>query len=267
MKTKSGRKIAMSMIAVAMAAVLVPTMLGVLPGADAASSNPTDTTEQTTASETAAGTNDTNETTTVSQGTQKASQVASSHKTTKKSKKSKKAKKSKKSKKVKKAKKSKKHRYKRKSSSKSSSSSSATAPRSGVAKNKMNSSEKALAKKIFNKYNAYRTSKGLRKVKWSNDCANMAYKSAKGCSKAGTLIHDLGIPSKVTWHYADILQWSNWKMTASEAVTNWRNSTGHRRMMQCTTSNVAGVACYKDSSGNWYYVIVYNWAHTNQNGN
>ncbi|MGI6032689.1 MAG: CAP domain-containing protein [Coriobacteriales bacterium] len=264
MKTKSGRKIAMSMIAVAMAAVLVPTMLGVLPGADAASSNPTDTTEQTTASETAAGTTDTNETTTVSQGTQKASQVASSHKTTKKSKK---AKKSKKSKKVKKAKKSKKHRYKRKSSSKSSSSSSATAPRSGVAKNKMNSSEKALAKKIFKKYNAYRASKGLRKVKWSNDCANMAYKSAKGCSKAGTLIHDLGIPSKVEWHYADILQWSNWKMSASEAVKNWRNSTGHRRMMQCTTSNVAGVACYKDSSGNWYYVIVYNWAHTNQNGN
>ena len=93
----------------------------------------------------------------------------------------------------------------------------------------------------------------------------MAYASAKGCAAAGTLTHRLGIPSAVQGNYSDILQYSTWKMSASDAVTSWINSSGHRKMMQCETATVAGVGVY-NNNGVWYYVIVYNFSGTNQSG-
>ena len=138
-------------------------------------------------------------------------------------------------------------------------------PASGAASQQMNKEELNLAYQIFNAYNDYRASKGLSRVGWSDDCANMAWGSATGCASIHNLKHRLGIPSAVQNNYSDILQYSTWKMTASEAVQRWSQSDGHRRMMQCDSATVAGVACYNDN-GTWYYVIVYNFNGCNQSG-
>lgn len=140
------------------------------------------------------------------------------------------------------------------------------APASGQVANSMTADELACAKDIFNAYNAYRASKGLSQVAWSDDCANMAYQSAKGCAQRGSLTHRLGIPAAVQGNYSDILQYSSWRMSGSEAVGNWQGSTGHRRMMQCDSASVAAVGAY-NNGGVWYYAIVYNFSGTNQSGN
>lgn len=141
-----------------------------------------------------------------------------------------------------------------------------TAPPSGAAKHAMNSDELAEARAIFDAYNSFRASKGLPYAVWSDDCANMAYGSATGCAARKALPHKLGIPVKVQGNYSDILQYSTWKMNAAEAIQRWSKSDGHRKMMQCNTTTVAGVAAY-NNNGTWYYAIVYNFVGTNQNGN
>lgn len=131
--------------------------------------------------------------------------------------------------------------------------------------NGMTSEELALAKEIFNAYNSFRASKGLSTVSWSDECASYAYNSATGCANAGTLTHRLGIPSAKQSSYSDILQYSSWKMSGSEVVNNWSNSSGHRKMMQCNSATQAAVAVYK-SGNSYYYVIVYNFSGCNQSG-
>mgnify|MGYP001667853525 CR=1 FL=1 len=123
------------------------------------------------------------------------------------------------------------------------------------------------ARQIFDAYNNYRASKGLKKVTWDNECATMAYNSAKGCADKGSLIHRLGIPAGKQSQFSDILQYATWKMSANEAVQRWKDSDGHRKMMQCTTATKAGVGIYKNSKGVYYYAIVYNFSGTNANGN
>lgn len=141
----------------------------------------------------------------------------------------------------------------------------ATAPFSGAAQHSMNASELAQAHQIFDAYNNYRASKGLNRVAWSDDCANMAFGSATGCAATGALNHGLGIPGGVKGSYSDILQYSTWKMNGDQAVQRWIQSDGHRRMMQCNTAQVAGVGTY-NNGGTWYFAIVYNYSGTNQNG-
>jgi uncharacterized protein YkwD len=145
------------------------------------------------------------------------------------------------------------------------SSSSTAAPASGAAQNSMTSEERAVAESIFNAYNEFRASKGLSQVAWSEDAANMAYGSAVGCAANGKLTHKLGIPVSVQGNYSDILQYASWKMSGSEAVQRWSQSDGHRKMMQCASAQVAGVAAY-NNGGIWYYTIVYNFQGTNQSG-
>lgn len=125
------------------------------------------------------------------------------------------------------------------------------------------SEEVQLAKDIFTAYNNYRASKGLKKATWSDAMASQAIISAKNCVSAKNLEHT--VKYRVS-NYSDILQNATWKMTGTEAVNNWKNSTGHRKMMQCTTATQAGVGVYKTASGVWYYVIVYNFTGTNQGG-
>lgn len=141
------------------------------------------------------------------------------------------------------------------------------APASGAPRHSMSSEENEVAHQIFDAYNNYRASKGLQRVAWSDDCANMAYGSATGCAASGTLKHRLGIPGAVQGNYSDILQYSTWKMSGNEAVQRWSTSDGHRKMMQCSSTGVGGVAAYKDANGIWYYAIVYNFQGTNQGGN
>lgn len=141
----------------------------------------------------------------------------------------------------------------------------AAAPFSGAAQHSMNAAEMAEARQIFDAYNQYRASKGLPQVAWSDDCANMAFGSATGCAASGNLTHKLGIPGGVQSNYSDILQYSTWKMSGNEAVQRWVQSNGHRKMMQCETSQVAGVGVY-NNGGTWYYAIVYNFQGTNQSG-
>lgn len=137
----------------------------------------------------------------------------------------------------------------------------------GVANNtSMSAEEYAVARSIFDAYNAYRSSKGLPVAVWSDDCAKMAYNSATKCSSRGALIHRLGIPAAQQNQYSDILQYSTWKMTGNEAVQAWKNSTKHRKMMQCDTTTKAGVGVFKNSQGVWYYAIVYDFQGYNYGG-
>lgn len=134
--------------------------------------------------------------------------------------------------------------------------------------NSMSSEELAVAHEIFDAYNSFRASKGLSNVSWSDNCANMAYSSSTQCAARGTLTHRLGIPASAQHCYSDILQYSSWKMGGSEAVNTWKNSTGHRKQMQCPSATQAGVGVYYNSSdGRWYYTIVYDFSGTNVGGN
>lgn len=143
-------------------------------------------------------------------------------------------------------------------------------PFSGAAAHQMSRTELNTAHRIFDAYNDYRASKGLNRVEWSDDCANMAYGSVTGCAARGTLVHRLGIPAHLQYNYSDILQYNSAKSSAQQIVTSWINSTGHRKMMQCETATVAGVAAF-NNGGVWIYAIVYNFdaysAGGNQDGN
>ena len=134
--------------------------------------------------------------------------------------------------------------------------------------NSMTSDENAVAHEIFDAYNAYRASKGLSRVSWSDNCANMAYSSSMQCSARGSLAHRLGIPASSQNCFSDILQYSSWRMSGGEAVNAWKNSTGHRKQMQCPSATQAGVGVfYNSSNGRWYYTIVYDFSGTNVGGN
>lgn len=128
----------------------------------------------------------------------------------------------------------------------------------------------ALARSIFDAYNNYRASKGLKKLAWSASYATLAEKSAKANADRGlgpngkTLQHRLGgLPANCS----DILQYTSYKDSAQSLVNRWSASTGHRKMMQCTTATMAGVSAYKASNGLWYYAIVYNFTGANWGGN
>ena len=127
----------------------------------------------------------------------------------------------------------------------------------------MTSDEWAVAGEIFDAYNNYRASNGLNRVGWSDSAASMAYGSATGCSRVGSLQHRLGIPGNLQGCYSDILMFSTWRISGPDAVSKWHNSTGHRRMMKCPSATEAGVGAYFDG-GRWYYAIVYNFAGCNQ---
>ena len=142
---------------------------------------------------------------------------------------------------------------------------SVSAPSSGAAQNAMTGDELAEAHEIFNSYNSWRASRGLSPLSWSDDCANMAYGSATGCAARGQLVHRLGIPSGVQNTYSDILQYSTWRMSGSDAVNRWANSTGHRKQMQCDSATQAAVAAF-NNNGTWYYAVVYNFSGCNQSG-
>lgn len=129
------------------------------------------------------------------------------------------------------------------------------------------SEEEQLAREIFNAYNDYRASRGLGRVSWSDSCASMATSSASGCASRQTLTHRLGIPSNLQGSYSDVLQYASWKMSGSEAVNNWINSTGHRKQMQCGSATEAGVGVVRASNGYWYIALVYNFSGSNQGGN
>lgn len=132
----------------------------------------------------------------------------------------------------------------------------------------MTADELATAHAIFDAYNSFRASKGLSRVSWSDACANMGYASAKAqAAHPGQLIHRQGIPVSAQMRYSDILQYSQgYTMDGNTAVTNWTNSTGHRKQMQCASATEAAVGVFK--SGNYtYYAIVYNFSGTNVGGN
>ena len=134
--------------------------------------------------------------------------------------------------------------------------------------NSMSSDELAVAHEIFDAYNAFRSSRGLGNVSWSDNCANMAYSSSTQCAARGSLTHRLGIPASSQHCYSDILQYSSWRMSGDEAVNTWKNSTGHRKQMQCSSTTQAGVGVYYNSGdGRWYYTIVYDFSGTNVGGN
>ena len=159
---------------------------------------------------------------------------------------------------TKKATASKKSTAKKSSSAKKTSSSSTS-----VSSAKMTSEELAMAKDIFNSYNSWRKSHGLSTMKWDNTCANMAYNGAKGCSQKGSLVHRLGIPAKYQTKYSDILQYSTYKMSGSEAINNWSHSSGHLAQLRCKGTGKAAVGVYKNSQGVYYFAIVYTFSGTN----
>lgn len=148
------------------------------------------------------------------------------------------------------------------STKKSSGSSSSTAAVIGVAKHSMTSEELSMAKDIFNAYNDWRTSHGLAAATWDENCANMAYGSAKGCGQRGSLIHRLGIPSKYQSSYSDILQYATYRMSGKEALTNWANSSGHLAQLRCKGTGKAAVGVYK-SGGTYWFAVVYTFSGTN----
>lgn len=154
-----------------------------------------------------------------------------------------------------------------------------SAPTPPAPANAMNAEERALAKQIFDAYNQFRASKGLRQVQWTSnkDLEQDAFDDAKWIAAKGKLIHaddpggwknQDGQYKDQGWHFnfSDILQYSTWKMSGAEAVARWSQSDGHRKMMQCNTATEAAVSVYKDANGVWYYVIVYNFRGTNHSG-
>lgn len=151
---------------------------------------------------------------------------------------------------------------KQSTSTEKSSGSSSTAAVSGVAKHSMTSEELSMAKDIFNAYNDWRTSHGLAAATWDDNCANMAYGSAKGCGQHGSLIHRLGIPSEYQSSYSDILQYATYRMSGKEALTNWANSSGHLAQLRCKGTGKAAVGVYK-SGGTYWFAVVYTFSSTN----
>lgn len=151
-----------------------------------------------------------------------------------------------------------------------------SAPKPPASANAMNSEERALAVQIFNQYNAFRASKGLRTVNWNEGYVKDAFEDAKWIAAKGELIH-AGRPGGLKnqdgqykdqgWqqNFSDILQFSTWKMSPQEVVQRWSQSSGHRKMMQCDSATDAAVGVY-NNGGTWYYVIVYNFKGRNQSG-
>lgn len=146
---------------------------------------------------------------------------------------------------------------------KSSSAKKASSSSASISSAKMTSEELAMAKDIFNSYNSWRKSHGLSTMKWDGTCANMAYNGAKGCSQKGSLVHRLGIPAKYQTKYSDILQYSTYKMSGSEAINNWSHSSGHLAQLRCKGTGKAAVGVYKNSQGVYYFAIVYTFSGTN----
>ena len=147
------------------------------------------------------------------------------------------------------------------------------------------------AKEIYNAYNKYRASKGLKQIPWWDSCAARAMDTVKYNAATNTCalkhadewwtglrattnphtgetcpaIRDEKDPNKLhIW--SDILQFTGWDAPAQEVVDGWIHSTGHRKMMQCDSAYGVGVACY-NNHGVWYYAIVYVWdGSSNQSG-
>lgn len=60
---------------------------------------------------------------------------------------------------------------------------------------------------------------------------------------------------------------ATWDMDPQDAIQRWAGSTGHRKMMQCESTKIAGVGvAYDEAVGTWYYALVYNFSCINYSG-
>ena len=128
----------------------------------------------------------------------------------------------------------------------------------------MNASEWETAWSIWNSYTAFRASKGVPQVVWSDYCALLAYNTCVAESRIGKMQHKIAIPADQQLTYSDILQYATWRKDGPEAVDRWSKSEGHHRMMRNNNGTTeAGVGVYYDGS-RWWYTIVYNFVGRNQ---
>lgn len=118
-----------------------------------------------------------------------------------------------------------------------------------------------VARDVFDAYNNYRASRGLNRVGWDENCANIALQSCRNCSARGALQHRTAIAAGS--NLSDILRYATWKESGQEAVDKWKTSTGHDRMMRCPSTTKAGVGVWFDGTRYWY-TIVYNFSGCNQ---
>lgn len=127
--------------------------------------------------------------------------------------------------------------------------------------------EKDVSADIFASYCAFRKGKGLSVPAWDPDLAGLAYVTAVRDAALGKLVHRTALTdADAQGRCSDILQYSTWRMTGGEAVQRWASSAGHRKMMQCDSTQRAGVGAYKNPEGVWYYAIVYDFCGRNQSG-
>lgn len=119
----------------------------------------------------------------------------------------------------------------------------------------MNDNELNVAQDIFNRYNEWRASNGLPTTYWDNTCAEMAVNSAKGCAGNRKLIHRLGIPGDLQYHYSDILQYASWRITGTDAINRWSGSGGHAAQMRCTTAQGAACGVYEENGIYWVAIV------------
>ena len=128
----------------------------------------------------------------------------------------------------------------------------------------MNATEWETAWSIWNSYTAFRASKGVPQVVWSDYCALLAYNTCVAEAQIGRMQHEIAIPGDQRMTYSDILQYSTWRKAGPSAVDRWDKSEGHHRMMRNNNGTTeAGVGVYYDGS-KWWYTIVYNFSGCNQ---
>lgn len=103
-----------------------------------------------------------------------------------------------------------------------------------------------LSKQTFYAINQFRKENGVKELKLSKECEDIAKKQAEKNAHNVTAEHDF-----------DEIGLYNYKGTPESFVEQWANSPGHRKNMLDSNSTVAGVGVYKDSTGRFFVVCIF----------
>lgn len=102
----------------------------------------------------------------------------------------------------------------------------------------------SLSQQTFNALNNYRTSHGVKELKYSSSCANGAKSQAESNAKNRNAGHG---------YYQ--ISYVGGGSSASSYINAWANSAGHKKNMLDKDMVEGGVAVYKDSDGVYYTVV------------
>lgn len=100
-----------------------------------------------------------------------------------------------------------------------------------------------LSQQTFNAINQFRKENGVKELKFSQECADIAKKQAEENAHNVTAEHD----------FDEIALYNNTGTTES-FINQWANSQIHKKDLLDTRVSMAGVGVYKDSTGRYFVV-------------